>query len=41
MMFTYIARYFVSWLVTGPLKAEGQVPQTESLPPESSAAQDP
>jgi simple sugar transport system permease protein len=35
MMFSYIARYFVSWVVTGPLKAEGQVPQTESLPPES------
>jgi len=35
MMFTYIARYFVSWIVTGPLKAEGQIPQTEALPPES------
>lgn len=32
MMFTYIARYFVSWIVTGPLKAEGQIPQTVQLP---------
>jgi simple sugar transport system permease protein len=35
MMFSYIARYIVSYLVTGPLKAEGQIPQTEALPPES------
>jgi general nucleoside transport system permease protein len=35
MMFSYIARYLVSWLVTGPLKAEGQIPQTERLPIES------
>lgn len=35
MMFTYIARYFVSWMVTGPLKAEGQIPQTVQLPAES------
>jgi simple sugar transport system permease protein len=35
MMFSYIARYLVSWLVTGPLKAEGQIPQTERLPVES------
>jgi ABC-type uncharacterized transport system permease subunit len=35
MMFTYIARYLVSWLVTGPLKAEGQIPQTKALPTES------
>jgi len=35
MMFTYIGRYLVSWLVTGPLKAEGQIPQTEKLPLES------
>ncbi len=35
MMFTYIARYIVSWLVTGPMKAEGQIPQTETLPTES------
>jgi ABC-type uncharacterized transport system permease subunit len=31
MMFTYIARYFVSWLVVGPLKAEGQIPQTVEI----------
>lgn len=35
MMFTFIGRYIVSWLVTGPLKAEGQIPQTERLPVES------
>lgn len=35
MMFSYIARYLVSWLVTGPLKAEGQIPQTDQLPVES------
>ena len=35
MMFTYIARYLVSWLVVGPLKAPGQIPQTAALPPES------
>ncbi|HET6498551.1 MAG TPA: ABC transporter permease [Coriobacteriia bacterium] len=35
MMFTFIGRYIVSWLVTGPLKAEGQIPQTEALPVES------
>lgn len=35
MMFTYIARYIVSWVVTGPLMAEGQIPQTVQLPPES------
>jgi simple sugar transport system permease protein len=34
MMFTYIARYIVSWLVVGPLKAEGQIPQTAALMPE-------
>lgn len=28
MMFTYIGRYLVSYLVTGPLKAPGAVPQT-------------
>jgi len=32
MMFTYIARYLVGWLVIGPLKAPGQVPQTDMLP---------
>lgn len=31
MMFTYIARYIVSWLVNGPMKAEGQIPQTNAL----------
>lgn len=35
MMFTYIGRYIVSWLVVGPLKAEGQIPQTVAIPPES------
>lgn len=35
MMFSYIARYLVSWLVTGPLKAPGQIPQTVQLPVES------
>jgi len=28
MMFTFIARYFVSYLVSGPLRAEGAVAQT-------------
>lgn len=31
MMFTYIGRYIVSWLVVGPLKAPGQIPQTVAL----------
>ncbi len=31
MMFTYIGRYLVSWLVTGPLKAPGAVPQTREI----------
>lgn len=35
MMFTYIGRYLVSWLVTGPLRAPGAIPQTVQLPPES------
>lgn len=35
MMFSYIGRYLVSWLVTGPLKAPGLIPQTVELPPES------
>ncbi len=35
MMFTYIARYVVSWLVVGPLKDPGQIPQTRLLPLES------
>jgi len=32
MMFSYIGRYLVSYLVTGPLKAEGSIPQTTQLP---------
>ncbi len=35
MMFTYIARYFVSYLVIGPLKSPGQIPQTGLLPAEA------
>ncbi len=35
MMFTYIARYIVSWLVIGPLKSPGQIPQTGLLPLEA------
>jgi general nucleoside transport system permease protein len=35
MMFSYIGRYFVSYMVTGPMKAPGQIPQTLELPPES------
>lgn len=35
MMFTYIGKYIVSWLVTGPLRAPGQIPQTVQLPAES------
>lgn len=31
MMFTYIGRYFVSYLVIGPLKDEGQIPQTRVI----------
>lgn len=31
MMFSYIARYLVSWLVVGPLKAEGMIPQTVAI----------
>ncbi len=31
MMFTYIGRYLVSWLVLGPLKAEGQIPQSRAV----------
>ncbi len=31
MMFTYIGRYIVSWLVVGPLKAPGQIPQTVEI----------
>lgn len=32
MMFTYIGRYLVSYLVIGPLKAPGQIPQTYEIP---------
>jgi len=35
MMFSYIARYFVSYLVVGPLKSEGMIPQTVELAPEA------
>lgn len=35
MMFTFIGRYLVSWLVTGPMRAPGQIPQTDALPTES------
>ncbi len=31
MMFTYIGRYIVSWLVTGPLKAPGAIPHTVEI----------
>ncbi|MBN2248356.1 MAG: ABC transporter permease [Coriobacteriia bacterium] len=31
MMFSHIARYVVSWLTAGPLKAPGQIPQTVNL----------
>lgn len=31
MMFTYIGRYLVSYLVIGPLKAPGQIPQTPEI----------
>lgn len=33
MMFTYIGRYFVSYLVNGPLKEPGNIPQTPALEP--------
>ncbi len=32
MMFTYIGRYFVSWIIAGPFKDEGAIPQTPLLP---------
>ncbi len=35
MMFTYIGRYLVSALINGPLRAPGQIPQTNAIPPES------
>ncbi len=31
MMFTFIARYIVSWLVVGPLKEPGGIPQTPMI----------
>jgi len=31
MMFTYIGRYIVGWLVNGPLKEPGGIPQTYAL----------
>jgi len=36
MMFTYIGKYVVSWLVTGPLADKGGIPQTAQLPASSS-----
>ena len=35
MMFSYIGRYFVSWVITGPLMDKGGIPQTPQLPPNS------
>ncbi len=32
MMFTYIGRYLVSWIITGPFKDEGAIPQSPELP---------
>jgi simple sugar transport system permease protein len=32
MMFTYIGRYLVSWIVTGPFKDKGEIPQTPVIP---------
>ncbi len=32
MMFTYIGRYLVSWIITGPFKDKGAIPQTPQLP---------
>jgi len=39
MMFTYIGRYLVSWIVTGPFKDEGAIPQTPMLPVNSQLPQ--
>jgi ABC-type uncharacterized transport system permease subunit len=36
MMFTYIGRYLVSWLVTGPLVDNSGIPQTYGLPANTS-----
>jgi len=33
MMFTYIGRYFVGYLVNGPMKEPGNIPQTPALDP--------
>ena len=33
MMFTYIAKYFVSFLVNGPMREPGNIPQTRALDP--------
>ena len=37
MMFTYIGRYLVSWIVTGPFKAEGAIPQTPAAADDKSS----
>jgi simple sugar transport system permease protein len=31
MMFSHIARYIISWLTAGPIKAPGQIPQTVTI----------
>ena len=36
MMFSYIGKYVVSWLVTGPLVSAGGIPQTSQLPANTS-----
>jgi general nucleoside transport system permease protein len=36
MMFTYIGKYVVSWVVTGPLVDKGGIPQTAALPANTS-----
>ena len=35
MMFSYIGRYLVSWVINGPMKDKGGIPQTPQLPPNS------
>jgi len=35
MMFSYIGRYLVSYVINGPLKDKGGIPQTPQLPPNS------
>ncbi len=35
MMFSYIGRYLVSFVITGPMKDKGGIPQTPQLPPNS------